>query len=62
MIRAEACQKGGPMRSKSAPVRPAGEESAGAKGAGQRPPLTPGSLILVGSDARPAPTMKPGLY
>jgi hypothetical protein len=62
MIGAEACQKGGSMRSKSVVARPSGEEKAAACAVGKHP-LPMGSLALVGTtDTRPARAMKPGLY
>jgi len=63
MIGAEACQKGGSMRSKPMAARPGGEEKAAAGASLPRPPLAPGSLALVvAADKRPATPMTPGLY
>jgi hypothetical protein len=63
MIGAEACQKGGSMRSKSIVARPGIEDKAPACPVGRRPLPMAGSLALVSNaDTRPASAMKPGLY
>lgn len=63
MIGAEACQKGGSMRSKSVVARPRGEDKPAACATDPRPLRAPATLALVGSaDPRPAGALKPGLY
>jgi hypothetical protein len=63
MIGAEACQKGGSMRSKSVAERPKSDDKPALCIPAVRALATSGALSLVrGTETRTASAMKPGLY